>query len=247
MSEFIAHRGESYDAPENTLAAVNLAWERGARMVEVDVHLTADNRFCVIHDSDTLRTTGQLFIVEKSMLAELQKLDAGAWKGPQWAGESIPSLAQVLQGVPDHGTLVVEIKPHLAEVDAFVGELNNASLRSDQVEVISFHLETLARVKQKLPQIKMLWLFESDHYTRESQLKAIMSRLRRHGLDGVNIGDGPILTEAYVKEFTAEGFPVYMYTINDPARARLLFQWGVEAVTTDRTAWMKQQIVIDNP
>jgi glycerophosphoryl diester phosphodiesterase len=155
--KFIAHRGESYDAPENTLAAVNLAWVRGAVAVEVDVHLTADNRFCVIHDFDTRRTTGQNLIVRKSSLEQLCQLDAGAWKGPKWIGENIPSLAQVLKEVPDHGILVVEIKPWLAdtETDAFVSEINNSPLRHDQIEVISFNFNTLARLKQKLPRIKM--------------------------------------------------------------------------------------------
>ena len=55
----IAHRGESYDAPENTLASLNLAWERGALAVEVDVHLSKDNQVVVIHDSTTTRTAGK--------------------------------------------------------------------------------------------------------------------------------------------------------------------------------------------
>lgn len=55
----IAHRGSSYEAPENTLGAVNLAWEQNADAVEVDVHLSLDNKVVVIHDSDTYRTTGE--------------------------------------------------------------------------------------------------------------------------------------------------------------------------------------------
>jgi glycerophosphoryl diester phosphodiesterase len=51
----IAHRGESYDAPENTLAAINLAWKRKVQAVEIDVQLTNDNEIVVIHDKDTLR------------------------------------------------------------------------------------------------------------------------------------------------------------------------------------------------
>jgi glycerophosphoryl diester phosphodiesterase len=248
MPEFIAHRGESYDAPENTLAAVCLAWQRGARSVEVDVHLTADNKFCVIHDPDTRRTTGQNLIVRKSTLSQLRQLDAGAWKGPRWAGENIPSLARVTATVPDHGTLIVEIKPWLAEVDAFVNEIKSAKLRDDQVEVISFNLDTLARVKQKLPRIKMLWLFESRpqwwQFIRGRHSGAVIAKLRRHGLNGVNIGDSRFLQQEFIRDFTSAGFSVYTYTVNDPRRAQQHFLWGVEAVTTDRTAWMKQQISI---
>jgi glycerophosphoryl diester phosphodiesterase len=249
IPKFIAHRGESYDAPENTLAAVNLAWERGAQSVEVDVHLTADGRFCVIHDYDTRRTTGKNLIVRKATLSQLRQLEAGAWKGSRWAGESIPSLLQVTETVPDHGTLVVEIKPWLAEVDTFVKEINNSPLRHDQVEVISFNLDTLARVKRKLPEIKMLWLFETRskwcQYLRRRNPGAIKSRLRRHKLNGVNVGDSHFLTEEYIKTFTSAGFPVYVYTVNDPARAQQLIRWGVEAVTTDRAAWMNNELHYD--
>lgn len=248
---FIAHRGESYDAPENTLAAVKLAWQRGARAVEVDVHLTADDRFCVIHDFNTKRITGQNLIIRKSNLSELQQLDAGGWKGPQWAGEPIPSLAQVIAAVPDHGKLVIEIKPHLTEVDAFVNEINNSTLREKQVEVISFNFNTLARVKQKLPQIKMLWLLESGphwwQYLRGRGPDAVMTRLSKHRINGINIGDSRFLNQEYIKKFTAAGFSVYVYTVNDPLRAQQLLKWGVEAVTTDRAAWLKQTITSDNP
>jgi glycerophosphoryl diester phosphodiesterase len=70
-----------------------------------------------------------------------------------------------------------------------------------------------------------------------------MAQLRRHGLNGVNIGESRHLTEAYIKKFTAAGISVYVYTVNDPLRAQQLFTWGVEGVTTDRIAWMKQQII----
>jgi len=53
---YIAHRGASYDAPENTVAAARLAWETGADAVEIDVYLASDNRVVVINDKDTQRT-----------------------------------------------------------------------------------------------------------------------------------------------------------------------------------------------
>ncbi len=63
-TKIIAHRGESFDAPENTLAAINLAWERKVKAVEVDIHLTYDNEIVVIHDYNTLRVAG----VKKSLI-----------------------------------------------------------------------------------------------------------------------------------------------------------------------------------
>lgn len=94
--DVIAHRGASEYAPENTLAAFKLASEQGADWFELDCTLTADGEVIVIHDDDTERTTGVPGRVEKKTLAELQKLDAGAWKGPEFTGERLPTLAEAL-------------------------------------------------------------------------------------------------------------------------------------------------------
>ena len=51
----IAHRGESYDAPENTLSAINLAWEYGADAIEVDIRISKDRQIVVFHDANTRR------------------------------------------------------------------------------------------------------------------------------------------------------------------------------------------------
>ncbi len=106
----IAHRGASRDAPENTLAAVRLAWEQDADAVEVDVRLSADGHIVVIHDENTHRTTGKRKPVHEQTLAELKALNAGGHKGSQWTGESIPMLTEVLHTVPDGKQVFVEIK-----------------------------------------------------------------------------------------------------------------------------------------
>ena len=92
----IAHRGFSAIAPENTLVAIEKAIELGADMVEFDVTVTADGEVVVIHDETLGRTTdGRGKVMEKT-LEELQRLDAGSWFAPEFAGESIPTLEQVL-------------------------------------------------------------------------------------------------------------------------------------------------------
>src|SRR6478609_1034971 len=98
----IAHRGESHLAPENTLAAFRLAWSLGDDAIELDVHLTRDGQVVVCHDDDTSRTTGGRTkrVVRDSAAGELRALDVGAWKGPQYAGERMPLLEEVLSILP---------------------------------------------------------------------------------------------------------------------------------------------------
>ena len=106
----IAHRGASFDAPENTLAAIRQAWSAGIKAVEVDVHLTKDNEVAVIHDASTKRTTSVNSLVIDQTMHDLKQLDAGSWKDESWVGEQIPRLTEVLATIPEGGKLIIEIK-----------------------------------------------------------------------------------------------------------------------------------------
>ncbi|NJL18973.1 MAG: hypothetical protein HC901_01285 [Bdellovibrionaceae bacterium] len=86
----IAHRGASHQAPENTLPAFRMAWQEEADGIETDIHLTRDGRLACIHDADTQRITGTNLVVAESTFTELQALDAGSWKGPQWTAPASP-------------------------------------------------------------------------------------------------------------------------------------------------------------
>jgi glycerophosphoryl diester phosphodiesterase len=108
----IAHRGASHDAPENTLASFKLAWEQKADGIEGDFYLTKDGKIVCIHDKTTKRTSGQKveLDVAASTLAELRKVDVGAWKDPKYAGEKMPTLEEVLAIVPAGKVFFIEIK-----------------------------------------------------------------------------------------------------------------------------------------
>lgn len=92
----IAHRGASSDAPENTMAAFERALELGADGFEFDVQLTSDGHPVVVHDTMLDRTTNGTGPVFHASLAEVRSLDAGSWFGPDFAGERVPTLEEVL-------------------------------------------------------------------------------------------------------------------------------------------------------
>lgn len=95
----IAHRGASGYAPENTMAAFEKALEMGADLLELDVQLSTDGHVVVIHDYTVERTTDGQGKVEDLTLEESRKLDAGAWYRPEFKGEVIPTLEEVLEHV----------------------------------------------------------------------------------------------------------------------------------------------------
>ena len=107
----VAHRGGAGLAPENTLAAVHRALAGGADVVEIDVHRTRDGELVVLHDADVRRTTDaatalpgrESYAVADLTLADVRRLDAGSWKDARFAGERVPTLAEVVDVVARAG------------------------------------------------------------------------------------------------------------------------------------------------
>src|SRR5918998_577244 len=104
------HRGAMGYAPENTFASFALAVEQGVDAIELDVHLTADDEVVVIHDHHLERTTSGRGLVREHTLAEIRALDAGSRFDARFAGERVPTLAEVLDWARDRCVLDVEIK-----------------------------------------------------------------------------------------------------------------------------------------
>ncbi|MCH8102721.1 MAG: hypothetical protein IIB28_06165 [Chloroflexi bacterium] len=117
----IAHRGFSSRAPENTIAAFDLAIGAGFDNIELDAHLSADGVPVVIHDDTLDRTTNGSGPVSSLTLAELRELDAGAWFGDdrEYAGDPIPTLDELLERYAGRAHIHLELKsqdPDLAGV-----------------------------------------------------------------------------------------------------------------------------------
>jgi glycerophosphoryl diester phosphodiesterase len=143
-------------APENTFAAFELALKQGADVIELDVHLTADNQCIVIHDETLERTTNGHGIVGETTLTELKKLDAGSWMGAEFAGQQLPSLDEVLAWASSRCILDIEIKADPVPyegIEARVVDLIRHHKMQDQVLVISFDHRVPQRVKALAPEL----------------------------------------------------------------------------------------------
>lgn len=242
----IAHRGEPFDAPENTLASIQLAWGRKAKAVEVDIHLTNDNEIVVIHDFDTLRISGTKKVIKNSTLAELRLLDFGSFKDAKWNKERIPTLIEVLKTVPTDGKLVIEIKSNAGILPKLKEELEASQLKNAQIELIAFNLKTLAKAKQLMPEYKMLGLLNLDydwpHWFIWKSPEKITSKINSLNLDGVDVWAGKLLDKNFISSFTNEGLLVYAWTVDNPVKARELIAFGIDGITTNRASWMADQL-----
>lgn len=248
VNKIIAHRGESFDAPENTLAAINLAWERNVKAVEVDIQLTYDNEIVVIHDYNTLRVSGVKRIIKKTTLKELKLLNVGYYKQGNWEYEPIPKLSEVLETIPAAGKLIIEIKSDDSILPKLIYELSQSNLQPTQIELIAFNADTIAKAKKLMPEFRMLWLLSLDYYLPKwlmwNTTKRIIKKVKRLNLDGVNAWAGELLTPGFISDFKKAGLLVYSWTIDDPKKVNELLNSGVDAITTNRADWVSKQLEI---
>jgi len=231
LPRVIGHRGAAEAAPENTLAGFREAKRQGASWVEFDAKLSADNRCFLLHDDTLERTTNGSGAARLKNWAELAGLDAGAWKGPQFAGERLPLLKDALALFCELDLAFnVEIKPCPGR-DVETARLVLAELRAHWPAarplplVSSFDLPCLEVARDEFPEYPRGLLLE----THPADWADIARRL---AAASVNVWDRDV-DAAWAAEIKAAGYGLLVYTVNDAARAAQLIDWGVDGVFTD--------------
>jgi glycerophosphoryl diester phosphodiesterase len=243
--EIIAHRGASHDAPENTLASFKLGWQQQADADELDIHLSKDKQIVVLHDADTKRTTGTPGPVSGQTLDELRRLDAGAWKGPQWKGESLPTLGEALRTIPDGRRMFVEIKCGPEVVPLLEPVFQASGKRAEQLVLIGFNYATMVKARQKFPQFPCFWLASYEADKKSGKLPEIGDLIRKAkaaGFDGLNLDYKFPIDRGFVAKVKQAGLRLYVWTVDDPAVAKRLAEAGVDGITTNRPAWLREQL-----
>jgi glycerophosphoryl diester phosphodiesterase len=244
----IGHRGASYDAPENTIAAIQEAWAQKADGVEADFHLTSDNEIVCIHDEDTFRTTGTRLSVHANSLAELRKLDYGAWKHPNFSGEAIPTLADVLAATPAEKRLFIELKAGPSMIPLIHKILNRADLRRNRLMIISFDKATIAASKQRMPYIKAHWLTSylqnPDSKFWQPTATQIAQTVRQCNADGLGTkADRSIVTPDFIAELRSKGVhEFHVWTVDAAEDAQFFHSLDATAITTNRPRFIRHAL-----
>ena len=227
----VGHRGACAYAPENTLASFRLAAEQGAQAVELDAKLSADGKVMVIHDPTVDRTTNGKGRVNQLTLAELKTLDAGSFFGSAFAGEPIPTLEEVFDGVGKLLLINVELTNYTSIGDSLVSkvvDLVRAFYLEDRVIFSSFHPFNLARAGKLLPEVPRAMLAEpgwGGWWARSFLM---------HGAapDAVNpyFSDASPAFLARQRELKRA---VYVWTVNNPDEMKRLALESVGGIITD--------------
>ena len=234
---FVAHRGASYLAPENTLASITLAWELGAEAAECDVMLTADKRIILFHDNKSKRLTGESFIIKETNWEHLKGLTIKGRKSNHkiYENEPIPLLKNVLDIIPEDRMLVIEIKTG-PEILPYLKPLIDKHWKSGTISFIAFDFETIKSVKALYPKISCYYLS-----SLKTDLNNRLNDIVTCKLDGVDLSHS-IIDEAVIDKCSDLGLEVWCWTVNDLKTARRMKKLGVIALTTDRPAWLKENL-----
>lgn len=244
--EIVAHRGESHDAPENTLAAFRLAWERGSTTLEFDVRMTADRRLIVCHDADTFRTTGVRHDIAETPLATLRALDAGSWKGQKWTGERLPTLEEVLQFLPTGRRLWIEVKSGPATIEPLAEAVHMSGISLDQVNVISFDDATVREAGLQLQGLRTYLIASFRRGETRGQwsptIPELIERALAVGACGINVHFiGPVSSHT-VRLAHDAGLEIGVWTVDSPNIARRMVRSGVDTITSNRPSWLRAEL-----
>jgi glycerophosphoryl diester phosphodiesterase len=235
----LGHRGASSDAPENTLAAFQLALAQGADGIELDARLCGSGEVVVFHDDRLERLTGTAGRVADLPWSTLSGLEVRA--GPSGAAPGrISLLTEVLQALPRTAFINVELKAEdwtgTAVAEA-AGALLEAGRHADHVVVSSFDPRCLLRLALSHPRLKRGLLLDPDR----SQILQRSVSLLLLGRDAVH-PPASHFTESDVARWHAGGREVAVWTVDDPELARRFREWGVDSCITNRPGAIREAL-----
>ncbi|QCR30513.1 glycerophosphodiester phosphodiesterase [Priestia megaterium] len=229
----VAHRGASAYAPENTIAAFDKAVEMKADYIEIDVQRSKDGKLVVIHDTTVDRTTDGSGKVGNLTFKELRNLDAGSWKGEQFAGAQIPTFDEILDRYRGKIGILIELKapelyPGIEEnIAEKLKERNLDKPQNEKIIVQSFNHNSMKKMNELLPKVPIGVLTSSSADATEQALQEFSTYA-----DYFNPSYG-IVTLDLVNQVHSLGMKIGSWTVRSQEAANFLLDVGVDAIITD--------------
>lgn len=228
--QITSHRGYSYNYPENTLPAIEYAIESFADYVEVDVRVTKDGAFVLMHDNTLKRTTGVKKAIWDVTYDEIKDLDAGSWMDLSFSDVRIPTLIEVFESTKGRVYLNLDLKFNKDQTDAVerLVALIDAYDMQYQCIVTSTCLECLESIKDINPNIQTGYIT----YRITPQL------LLDTNIDVFSMKSS-LVTKSVVEKAHAYGKKVLVWTVNTRREIERLSRLGVDNLITDRPSYAK--------
>jgi glycerophosphoryl diester phosphodiesterase len=239
----IAHRGASAYAPENTLAAFNLAFEMGADGIELDVEMTRDRIPMILHQSDPQQPTHGIRSLAQMTFKQVKEIDIGAQFDSKFRGEKIPTLAEALDAIGARGRIIIEIKRFANENkndgrEQIIAGVIRQAKTANNIIVSSFHPLSLYWFAQASPQIPRAFIYH----------KKIMPGLL-HGFwfrwltrpAELHI-DETMATQKYVRWAQSKNYKIVVYHPDDPEPMRRYLAMGVDGIMSNKPDVLRRTV-----
>jgi glycerophosphoryl diester phosphodiesterase len=240
----VAHRGASAHAPENTLAAFELAAAGGAEGIEFDVRLTRDREAVVTHDVDLKRTGLSEGLVSGMTAAELAEIDVGTWfnkkhpakSNPVFVKERVVSLAAALERLKDFsGLIYIELKceePGARELCEAVCRVIPDSRALPQIIVKSFELSAIPILRELCPEVQTAALFGAKLMNALRKNARIIRTAQAVDAHQISVHYS-LATRRLVSRANEAGFPVTIWTADSPRWVERGARLGLKAIITN--------------
>ena len=225
-----AHRGDSLNAPENTVASIQSA-ASSADLSEMDVRVSADGELVLMHDSTVDRTTNGTGSVASMTLAHLQTLDAGSWFSPAFANEPVPTMAEAI-AASQAANIQPLIERKTGTASVYHTEFLAQSLASDEFRIIAFDWRFLDDLDGLNPAYNLGALGSGTIN------QSVINTVAASGADFLDWNHGSI-TQAAVDLVHASGMELHAWTVNDSNRMQQLIDYGIDGITTDDPALLR--------
>jgi len=234
----LAHRGMSEEAPENTPAAYEKAVENGLGF-ECDVYLTKDGRVFSFHDPNLKRIAGIDKACEDCTWDEVKDLDVGTWKGKEWAGQHPSTFEDILALARDGRWIEVDVKAE-PEIVPYLKKLLAAQKNATPKNLFfaSSRAATIKAIREQIPEYEA-WLGVTcrqgwNTSDPERLVEDAIAKLKDAKASGVCLQYAPdIVTEDYIGALHDAGYPVNVWTVDDPLLARQAIARGADTVTSN--------------
>ncbi len=229
-----AHRGDSINTPENTIASIDLAIGI-ADLTEFDVRITADGELVLMHDSTVNRTTNGSGAVSSLTLAQIKTLDAGSWFSPAFAGEQVPTMAEAINAAL-LGGITPLVEPKTGSALDYYNEFVSLGLSPSDFRVISFDWNFLSDLNALDPSYNLGALGSG------TLDQSTIDTIQANGADFISWAH-PTINQSVVDLVQSNGMEIHTWTVNSPSRMQELIDFGVDGITTDRPQVLRDLVI----
>jgi glycerophosphoryl diester phosphodiesterase len=222
----IAHRGAAGRAPENTMASIDRAIKDKSDWIEIDVQESRDGEVVVIHDKDFMKLANVNKKVWESSFAQIQNMDVGRWFGPDFAGEKVPTLEQVLEAAKGKSRVLIELKyyGHDEQLEQRVAKIVEQAGMKDEVAIMSLEYKGI----QKFRALRPGWPV------------GLLSSKSLGDLSGLDVEflalNMATATPGLIRRIQSTGKQVFVWTVNDQLSMLRMISLGVDGLITDEPA-----------